>query len=274
MEKPFFTKTLGPISAQLIDILEKRGNTLFTLGEASAVYGHNRSKTSTFLSTLVKRGLLTRIKSGSYLILRRGQENAQLTNWPIIARELASPHDYFISHYSAMRLHGMTTHPLFDVYITLSKRRRAQQIGNMTYHFLYIKPEHFWGSEFYWATKQDKVYVSNIERTLLDGLERPDLCGGIKEVARGIWVKQKEIDWEKMTQYAKHFHKKAAIKRLGFILDLLNLGIHCEHLVEFISSAKDYIFLDPNGPQEGKYLSRWHIKLNMNIEELKTSVWG
>jgi len=272
--KSSITRTLGPISARFVNELQKHGKTIFTLDDAADIYGRGRQETIKFLSDLIKRGVLARIKSGVYLILQMGQENTQLSNWPVIARELSGSDDYYISHYSAMRLHGMTTHPLVDVYITMPKRHKSKIVHNITYHFVYSKPEHFWGSSAHWATKQNKVTVSDIERTLLDGLERPDLCGGIKEVVRGIWAKQNEIDWNKITEYAGKFRTKAAVKRLGFILEVLNLGDdYISLLEEIIAPAKDFIFLDPNGPKEGKHLSRWRIRVNMNIEELKASIW-
>ena len=169
----------------------------------------------------------------------------------------------------------MTTHPLTHVYITISKRRRGKKIKNISYHFIYSKPEHFWGSRVLWVTKQDKVSVSDIEKTILDSLERPDLCGGLKEIIRGIWIKHKIINWKKLLKYSKKFRTKAAIKRLGFILECLNLADDYRHLLtEVIVEAKDYILLDPDGPKEGKYLKRWRIQININIDELKEGIWG
>jgi len=101
------------------------------------------------------------------------------------------------------------------------------------------------------------------------------LCGGIKEVIRGIWVKHKEIDPKKLVQYAKKFRTKSAVKRLGYILEMLEIDAdYTDLLWETIASAKDYILLDPNGPKTGKRLSRWHIRVNMNVDELIASVWG
>jgi predicted transcriptional regulator of viral defense system len=269
------TRTLGSVSARFINALQMRGKTVFTLDEASNIYGRKRQETINFLVDLVKRGVLARIKSGVYLLLKTGQENTQLSNWPLISRELVAPNSYFISYYSAMRLHGMTTHPLLDVFITMSKRRMTKKISNITYHFVYSKREHFWGKCNLWISKQDKVSVSDIERTLLDGFARPELCGGIKEVVRGLLIKQKEIDWKKMFQYAAKFQTKAAVKRLGFIIEMLNITVDgVPLLAKKLASAKDYVLLDPNGPKVGKRISRWHIRVNINVEELKASVWG
>ena len=275
MDKPTPKKTLGPVSIRLIQALRREGKNIFTLADATGILAKSRVETAKFLSGLVKREVLARIKSGVYIILNIGEEEAQMSNWPILARELASPNEYFISHYGAMRLHGMTTHPLLHVYITIPKRQRTKKINNITYHFIYSKETYFWGACVYWASKQEKVMVSDIQKTILDGLARPELCGGLIEVIRGIWLKQKEIDWNKLLKYSKKFQTKSAIKRLGFILESLNLGEDIvERLNKQISELNDYVLLDPHGDQRGKYLKRWKLKININPEEIKESIWG
>lgn len=270
------TKTLGPKSAHLLNQLQKNGKTIFHLDAFQRLYGKDAYSTGDFLSELVKRGLIARLKAGVYLILKTGQENTQLKNWPIVAREIAAPHPYFISHYSAMRLHGMTSHAINDVFITLSARVANKKLKDIKYHFIYSKKEHFWGSSTHWITKQEQVQASDLERTILDGLDRPDICGGLIDVVRGIWAKQKEIDWGKLAQYAKKFKTQAAVKRLGFITETLKIGHDkfSNQILSALSKAKTYVLFDPDGDKKGGYQNRWGIRLNSNIEELKASVWG
>lgn len=270
------TKTLGPISAKLIMQLQKSDKTIFTTDDARQIYGKDKFATGDLLSELAKRGILARIKAGVYLILQTGTESTQLRNWPIIGREIVAPHPYFISHYSAMRLHGMTSHPIFDIYITTPVRRPDKKISDLNYHFIYSKKEHFWGVMDHWATKQERVRVSDLERTILDGLDRSDLCGGLTDVIRGIWAKQKEINYKKLIQYAKKFRTKAAVKRLGFTLETLGIGEETitAQILNQIKNSTGYVLLDPNGSKGGTYLNRWWLRLNTNIAELKTGVWG
>ena len=273
--KPLPSRTVGPVSSAFIATLQKRGKTIFSITEAQEIYGKNRYSTGDFLSDLVKRGILARIKAGVYLLLQMGNENTQLGNWPVIARELAGKDPYFISHYSAMRIHGMTTHALRDVFITTIKRKKEKKLGDITYHFICSKKEHFWGETAHWATRQEQVLVSDPERTILDGLDRPDLCGGVMDVVRGIWTAQKNLDLAKLKRYAGHFRTKAALKRLGCILETLNIATHwLPALSGLITDAKGYVLLDPQGSPKGKLINRWGIRINLDLEELKAGVWG
>lgn len=269
------TKTLGTTSAKLIDTLNAQGVSFFTLDDAARVLpGKTRNTIDKLLSNLTKRGILARLKSQTYLILQSGKEQAQLSNWPLIAHELANKEYYFLSHYSAMRLHGMTTHPLMTVYITVNKRTRNRIVNGIKYQFISLNPNFFWGATSMWVTKHDKVSVSDLERTILDALGRPELCGGIKEIIRGIWSKKKLIDWEKLLQYAQKYPIKAAIKRLGFISEILQIESPIlPQLISITALAKDYVLLDPTSLKIGKYHSRWHLQINLNLAEINASIW-
>jgi predicted transcriptional regulator of viral defense system len=258
-------KTLGPVSAQFITALKTAGKSIFTLQDTQQLTGKNPKQAAQFISDLVKRSLIARLNVGLYLILETGKENTQLRNWPLVAKALAGNNTYYVSHYAAMRLHGMTTHPLVEISITLPKRRGKKKINNIIYRFTYTKDENFWGIESKWVSKEESVYLSDLERTILDGLNHPEYCGGISEVINGIWLKQKELGWKKLVTYAKRFPKKAPIKRLGYILETLGIGTsHLPILQEIVADAKDYVLLDPLGEKTGAHLKRCYLRLNIS----------
>ena len=154
--------TLGPLSAELVRKLKKRGLSIFSLAQCIEIGCLSSNQASALLSGLVRRGIATRLTPGLYLLIEPGKESVLLSNWPVIANALAGKNKYFISHYSAMRLHGMTTHPLLQVFVTLTKRQTDKHVGELDYVTIYSKPKHFWGDQSIWVTKQDKVEVSDI----------------------------------------------------------------------------------------------------------------
>ena len=89
---------------------------------------------------------------------------------------------------------------------------------------MYAQPRKFFGIEDKWVTKQEKVKVSNPEKTVIDALMRPELCGGITEIAKGIWLKKHDLNYQKLLNYSRRIKVKAVAKRLGFILEVLNLS--------------------------------------------------
>ena len=156
-KKNYQLKTLGPLSSKFVSDLKGRGQSIFTLKDAQELLSKNSREAVQFIVDLLKRQIIYRLNKSTYLLLETMQESTQLSNWPLIAKALVTNDEYYISHYAAMRLHGMTTHALTEIQITLPKRSRDKEVYQIKYHFVYAKPEHFWGIEQKWVSKQEKI---------------------------------------------------------------------------------------------------------------------
>lgn len=272
---PYNTKTLGPVSSFLITELRKSGENIFGIKEAMSLLKKGEKAAADLLSELVKKGILLRLKSGLFLIVPLEAGSNYLENKYIVAKELINSNNYYISHYSAMALHGLTTQPILKVFTTTTKREKNRTISGVEFIFIYCKPDNLFGIEEKWITKQIKIRVSNIEKTILDAMVRPELCGGISEVAKGIWLVKNRIDFARLVDYCKKAKVKAAVRRLGFILQELNLGSGIAKKLEtLVKDSASYALLDPALKKQGKYLKRWRLRINFNPEELKSIIWA
>ena len=268
------TKTLGPASAELLLRLSAEGKTIFSIADAQRITGKPYKTTATLLSQLVRKRWLVRLVPGKYLIvpLEAGLESIPMADRYVVAREVLDPLPCYISHYSAMELHQMTTQPVNTVYVTVPRQRTRRTIAGMEYCFVYANPRAFWGWESIWATDQERVQVSDLEKTLLDCAARPHLCGGLGEVAKGLWLRKDDLDEEQLVAYVKRLDRKAAAKRLGFLLETYSLG-RPETIAALQSLVNPrYSLLDPTLPDEGPYRARWRLRINLDPQELKTVV--
>ena len=116
--------------------------------------------------------------------------------------------------------------------------------------------------------KYDKISVSDLERTILDGLKQPNYCGGLKEVAKGFWMRRTDVDPKKIVDYALKLDIGAVIRRLGFLMELYEIAAptDIERLHKKLTAT--YQLLDPDLSPEGKFLARWRLRLNITKEEL------
>lgn len=263
-------KSLGDIEARLLSSLSARDKGVFTLADAQDATKGSYTATRKLVHDLTEKKWLIRLTKGKYLIVpfEAAETGEHTENWFVIAGNLIQSKPYYISHYSALDIHEMVTQPVMTVYISTPVRRIPKSILGASFRFVYTKPEDLWGIEDEWVTPSQKVKTSDLERTIVDCLDRPDLCGGVSEVAKGIWTKRNEIDYSKLVRYAKQLGRKSVIKRLGFILETYSLGNH-----ETLSSLKkditsSYTLLDPSLPASGRYKSSWRIRANAEPEEL------
>jgi predicted transcriptional regulator of viral defense system len=263
-------KTLGPQAANLVITLYERGRMLFTLKDVREITGKKKNVRQ-FVDKLVRRGVATRLKPGVFILVpyELGRERQYLGNPYIVARELMGSKQYFISHGSAMDLHEMVTQPQLVVYVTSPMPVRKRTILGTEFRFIRLKPSLFFGTLDHWVDKQEKVVVSDIERTILDGLRQPEYCGGVTEVFKGFMMRRRDVNIGSLVDYALRLDIGAVIRRLGFLLELYEVDapaeirLLCSHV-----TPTTYPRLDPTLPKEGSYNSRWRLQLNVSPEEL------
>ncbi len=267
-------KTLGSTSARLLTTLAEENRTIFSVADAQEVLGSSYDATLKTLRRLTRAGWLVRLTAGRYAIvpLSSGEEATPQVNRYVVARELLGETPYYISHESAMDVHNMLTRPVTTVIVTTPRRLKGREILGVPYRFVYAPPSALWGSEPVWVTPYEQVTVSDLERTILDGLARPDLCAGVSQVAMGLWLRQDDFDWDKMARYAHRLGRRAVAKRLGYLLELFDLGTPSliDSLQEMVTAS--YARLDPLLPNGGPYLARWRLRLNLEPETLQAIV--
>jgi hypothetical protein len=117
-----------------------------------------------------------------------------------------------------------------------------------------------------------KHLISDLEKTLVDCLFKPNYAGGIVEVAKAIFIAKDKINFDKLLEYTEKFDSQAVTKRLGFILELLELDSEC---IEKLKKLKrdSYVLLDTELPKSGKFISRWAIQQNMDTETILSSIY-
>lgn len=269
------TKTLGPAAAGLLLHLSSEGKSIFSIADAQASTRQSYAATASLLSDLVQKRWLVRLVPGKYLIvpLEAGLEATPMANRYVVAREVLGNTPYYISHYSAMELHQMTTQPVMTVYVTVPRQRDGQTIGGVEYRFIYAGPRSFWGAESHWVTDQEQVRVSDLEKTLLDCAARPALCGGLAELAKGLWQRKDDVDEERLAAYVLRLGHRAAAKRIGFLFETYGLGRPETIAVLQSMVNRRYNLLDPVLPDEGAYRARWRLRINLDPEEMKSVVW-
>ncbi|PIV38829.1 MAG: hypothetical protein COS29_05890 [Candidatus Omnitrophica bacterium CG02_land_8_20_14_3_00__42_8] len=269
-------KTLGAVSANLISSLYKLNKTIFKLQDIEAITGLKENAASDLAGKLIKRNIISRLKQGKYIIIPQeiGKDSKYIGNWYVAAREIVNSPDYYISYYSAMDMHNMVTHPVTKVFVNTPKQEYKKQkiAGGVIFEFIYISSKNLWGIKNFWVTKSEQVKVSDIERTIIDCLYRPQYCGGILEIAKGLWMQKQKIDFNRLFNYAVRFDRIVVIKRLGYILESLGLKDAC-YLNKLKSKINNkYYTLDPLLNAVETYKNLWKCIANISPQEIKQAV--
>jgi predicted transcriptional regulator of viral defense system len=263
-------KTLGPRAAQLVVELNERRQPIFSLADVTDITGLSRPSARSLVAKAEARGLLTRLKPGLYNLVpfQQGRDTRHVGDPYLIARTLVGDEAYFISHGSALELHRMVTQPQLAITVSCAKRLRPQHVQGYEFRFVQVQPKDFFGLTEFWITPEDKVTVSDPERTLIDGLDHPQYVGGVAEVAKGLWMKRDTLETPRLIDYALRLDVGAVIRRLGYLLEFYALADPAALEPLRARLTPTYQRLDPLFPNEGRMLARWRVRLNIEPDEL------
>ena len=266
------SKTVGRQTAGLLAGLYDRPQSTFTLADAQEITGLSSHLASSLLHKAVRRGLVSRLKPGVFVIVppELGSASEYAGDPYLTAKRLAVAAPCFISHASAMEIHRMVTQPQLAVFASSSKRLRSRIVHGTQFRFVYVQPEHYFGSMKHWVTKQESVEISDLERTVIDGLRQPEYCGGITEVAKGLWMRHEDMQATRLVDYALRMATGAVVRRLGYLLEIYAIASESELARLRDALTQTYAPLDPMLPEEGTHLRRWRLQLNITPQELES----
>lgn len=269
-------KYISTQSNKILTYFNQMNKDCFDFSEAVTALPHSsESALKELLSDMVKRGLLMRLKKGLYYIIPYEQEaDAFMPDWHLIAKYLTKGTEHYIGYYSALQIHNLITQPSLKEQIVVAKQTRPStlKIKNVTFQFIYHNEKHFFGSKKIWIDSFSKVICSDLEKTFVDCLFKPDYAGGIVEVARAIYTSKDTIKFDKLLEYTERFKSQAVIKRLGFLLDILEIETEITKQL-YEAKTPSYVLLDTELPKFGKMISRWSIQQNLETETIKSAIY-
>jgi predicted transcriptional regulator of viral defense system len=220
------------------DFLESRGSS-------------SPSTRKTLLTRREKAGELLRIRRGLYATVPVGVNPADAPIDPyLVASRMVS--DAVLGYHTALEFHGKA-HSVFEVFQFLTGRA-ARPVFFRSYRFdpvLFPKPLRNHKSETFGVTLANRggleLRVTNLDRTLVDILDRPDLGGGWEE----IWRSLESIEFfalEEVVEYALLLDNSTTIAKVGFFLD--------QHRDALMVGDEQLRRLREHRPKKPHYLSR------------------
>ena len=257
------------MSLKFIQELAKNGLRVFTIDKARIIasnLGLKQSYVPRLLSRLSQEGVIVPLIKGTYAVSNTLLPGAPLHSYEV-AMGLIQP--AAICCWSAMIYHRLSDQILRKTFILTPHLEGNKNSSIYTYTIetheyvlIRVKPENFWGVKTIYIDST-KVYVTDLERTLLDGLVRSKYCGGILEVISAFERAAQEIDPIKLYNYVlKCSH--TIQQRLGWIVGHLKILPDLKlKLEEHVRTYKTFAKLNPEGPLRGKRNLIWKIVENI-----------
>ncbi len=252
----------------LLERLHRDMSGAFDVEHASAVLGLEATRTRTLLAYLARRGWLSRVRRGLYIAVpldtRRPGEWTE-DAW-IVAERTFSP--CYIGGWSACQHWGLTDQLFRTVLVVTGRKVRGREpvIQGAPYRVTVRSVDKLFGTTMVWR-EQVRVPVSDPSRTIVDILDDPTLGGGMRTVADVVheYCTGEHRDDDLLISYADRLGHRAVFKRLGFVLE--HLDIDAPGLIEACLERRSsgLIALDPSIAVNGPIVRRWGIRVNVTL---------
>lgn len=242
-------------------------NGLVSVSAAAEALGLARRTTALKLGSLARRGWLFRARRGFYLVLplevEPGKPIVAEDPW-VLASEVFSP--CYIGGWSAAEYWGLTEQ-LFRSTLVITAahiRHRSTHLAGHEFRLFRVPRSRIGGAVLVWRGAE-QVAVSGRERTIVDCLRHPELCGGVRHLVQLMteYGRSREHDFDKLAAAAQEAANGAAWKRLGYLAEML---WPAETLL--VDEARRYVSagnvrLDPAIRRADKLVRRWHLRVNV-----------
>jgi predicted transcriptional regulator of viral defense system len=186
---------------------------------------------------------------------------------------------------TAMVQHGLTDNPpteIFAIQFKDGEHLRRVPLGTMPDDWVGIRyppsrqPRKFDNVAVHWTEMQGKwefgitigyssglpIYVTDVERTLLDALRMPEKCGGIAKVFKA-WRDADNAHTDQIIKYTDQFDIQNLRQRVGFLLQ--TLGREHVALDRWRSRLQrgGSVKLVAGEPYAETYSAEWNLSLNV-----------
>ncbi len=261
---------------RLLDLLNRKQKGPFKISDAVDILGISYRKASRLLPYWASQGWLTRVRKGLYITVPLGTiAPAERKEDPwIIAAQVFEP--CYIGGWSACEHWGLTEQIFKDIVVFTSHtvRKRKVTIQDTLYIIKAVRNEKLFGTNVIWR-QQTKVRVSDPTRTLVDVLDDPSIGGGMRHIAEVVrqYFEGEHRDEVKLLEYMKRLNNRTVYKRLGYIIETLDLEF--PHIVETcrLNLSRGYSALDPTVSPKGRFSRRWNLRVNVTIESENRNRW-
>lgn len=260
-------KPMSDLEQLLYFKLGEREQRVFTIQDIESMLNISPQHARNLAYRMVKKNVAERVKPGLFvrvpesLILDKKfyREDAIL-----IANK--SVKKAFLSHYTALSIHGLAERYAREVYVTSLQHHRDIRYHNVTIKFIRTTPVRFFGTETI-DYSNEKITVSDLERTILDTVNKPRYSGGWVETINCL-KNIEEVDWERLLSYIIKFGSKVLARRVGYIMDNLehvSLPPHTKEKIKKWSGRNIYYF---DKSKKGFFDKHWHVVVPDEVYEV------
>jgi len=257
-----------PLSGTLSRIIltaEEENRQILTVADFRQFYEISDGYARKMIADLVERGWLVRVARGHYQLqsAKTGLDPIPMGEKFVVAGQYAP--EGFIAYGSAAEYHGLTNQVFQTVLVATPRPRKSLTISTTRVRFVRIKPENLIGTQP--LRKGPSVMVATIERTIIDAIDRPDLCGGISDLPEILRRARSKAQVGRLIEFLPSYHSKSLVQRVGYLLEAFGYPVSEEERMKMRGWCKGstaYLFpkLQVGSSDHKTFSGEWNLVIN------------
>ncbi len=262
------SRSLSAAEGRVVLSLEAQAAETLTLGDiARLLGGASPSYARKLAFGLVRKGWVQRVGKGVYLLnhASAGPDAIPDTNPFRVGSHLVEP-SYF-GYATAANLHGLLAQTPRTYFVVTTSRKTVRVLEPAEFRLVWVPSRKFFGAarmEKYGAS----ISVSNLEKTLLDCLDRQDLAGGMPAVVQVVHSAKPRIAYGRLRKYVVRMDNKSLAQRLGFLLERVRPEVPVPRsFLRFLRARTGVAFVALGSPglygNRGRHRNDWRIVVNV-----------
>lgn len=231
---------------------------IFTLNDVVGLT-NNVNSAKDLLQNYKKQNLIIQIRRNLYSVCDLAT-GVTVANKFEIASNISS--SSYISYRSAFEYYGIAHQIYYDIYISSCSRFNSFDFENIQY--FYSKSIIDLGVET--PSMDSLVRVTNLERTIVDCIDRIDRAGGIEELVHCLSLIG-YLNENKLLEYLAAYNKSILYKKVGFVLEPFKekLKLSNDFIELCAQNGKKHIGYLTDKNESNFFHNSWNIYAPKNI---------
>lgn len=266
----FETRSLSPLESRVVLSLTEQRRREVARQDIVQLMGITPKAADRIIHSLRRKGWLARASWGQYLLIPPEQGPDALGESNLLALASRITRRYYIGYGSAAAHYGLTTQHRSIIWLVTPLRLRDRILDGAEVRIITVIRQKFFG-----AVATDvlgyKVMMSDIEKTVIDCVDRPELAGGIGEAAQILANGSRRMDWLKFSRYLDQIDSVPLIRRCGWLTDHVEAEVPLNvrrHLLARAEQARPSTIDRKRKDESAHFDKEWRVFVNVTAEEL------
>lgn len=274
----FNFRSLGPDEARVVLELASKYATTATPKIVQRILGSG-DRAHNVIRRLLAKGWLQRASNGHYVFIPPDWGAEKIEDYDIYILASASVDTGYIGWWAAASRHGFTTQVPNVIHVATDHQVPSREIQGNPVRYVKLSPKKFFGWQEMLASGRS-YRISTPEKTVVDCVDRPDLCGGATELSRIVARAAETVAEASLVDTALRLGSVSTCQRLGYLLDLTSPSRgHAQaarrRLREFIPlSARSTFGRRSRNEGDVGYVPAWGLLVNAVESDLTSEIFG